>query len=314
MEELQRKVASRRGHRAHLTKLHNKMEDLMAGEIDAVQRATIGIHIGQLEQKSQKLSQLDTEIADLIEKPEDLEQEILESEELQCSIAEQICRAKTFLEISQTQQLVEPTEQNIQPPSGIIATQPPQSAELEGNSPSQGAALGTSMVSTSSNSSTVQNVSRLPKLILPTFGGNPLYWQSFWDSYRAAVHDNPSLSDIQKFNYLRAQLRGDASRSIAGFPLTNANYQRSIELLQERFGQSHRIINAHMEAMLNLPNPTTQLVSLQHFYDTLETHIRGLEALGKSHESYGGILVPIIHKKLPVELKKRSRNTRSRSK
>ena len=193
MEELQRKVASRRGHRAHLTKLHNKMEDLMAGEIDAVQRASIGIHIGQLEQKSQKLSQLDTEIADLIEKPEDLEQEILESEELQCSIAEQICRAKTFLEISQTQQLVEPTEQNIQPPSGIIATQPPQSAteqpvqpsssilatqppqsaELEGNSPSQGAALGTSMVSTSSNSSTVQNVSRLPPLLAIILGFVP---------------------------------------------------------------------------------------------------------------------------------------------
>ena len=160
------------------------------------------------------------------------------------------------------------------------------------------------MVSTSSNSSTVQNVSRLPKLILPTFDGNPLYWQSFWDSYRAAVHDNSSLSDIQKFNYLRAQLRGDASRSIAGFPLTNVNYKRSIELLQERFGQSHRIINAHMEAMLNLPNPSTQLVSLRQFYDTLETHIRGLEALGKSHESYGDILVPIIHKKLPLELKK----------
>ena len=49
------------------------------------------------------------EIADLIEKPEDLEEEIFESEELQCTIAEQICRAKTFLEASQTQQLVEPS-------------------------------------------------------------------------------------------------------------------------------------------------------------------------------------------------------------
>ena len=36
----------------------------------------------------------------------------------------------------------------------------------------------------------------------------------------------------------------------------------------------------------------------------LEAHIRGLEALGKSHESYGDILAPIIHKKLPFELKK----------
>ena len=45
------------------------------------------------------------------------------------------------------------------------------------------------------------------------------------------------------------------------------------------------------------------MVSLQDFYDTLETHIPGLEALGKSQESYGDTLVPIIHKKLPVELK-----------
>ena len=149
------------------------------------------------------------------------------------------------------------TKKSVQPSSAVVASQPPQSAELGSNSPLQGAALDTNVVSTSSNSSTVQNVSRLPKLILPTFDGNPLYWQSFWDSYRAAVHDNPSLSDIQEFNYLRAQLRGDASRSIAGLPLTNANYQRSIELLQERFGQSHRIINALMEAMLNLPNPST---------------------------------------------------------
>lgn len=38
-------------------------------------------------------------------------------------------RVKTFLEISQTQQLVEPTEQNMQPSSRIITTQSPQSAE-----------------------------------------------------------------------------------------------------------------------------------------------------------------------------------------
>ena len=56
MEELQRKVAFRRGHRAHLTKLNNKMEYIMAGELDAVQRATFAIHIEQLERKRQKLS------------------------------------------------------------------------------------------------------------------------------------------------------------------------------------------------------------------------------------------------------------------
>ena len=72
---------------------------------------------------------MDSAIADLMEKQEDLEQEILESEELQCAITGQICRVKTFLEISQTQQLVKATEQNIQPPNRIITAQSPQSAE-----------------------------------------------------------------------------------------------------------------------------------------------------------------------------------------
>lgn len=45
--------------------------------------------------------------------------------------------------------------------------------------------------------------SRLPKLILPTFYGNPLAWLTFWDSFQAAIHLNPNLSGVQKFNYLK---------------------------------------------------------------------------------------------------------------
>ena len=46
--------------------------------------------------------------------------------------------------------------------------------------------------------------SRLPKLTLPTFSGDPLTWQTFRDSFHAAIHANTSLSGIQKFNYLNA--------------------------------------------------------------------------------------------------------------
>ena len=83
-----------------------------------------------------------------------------------------------------------------------------------------------------------QNVSRLPKLSLPTFSGDPLLWQMFWDSFNAAVHLNPTLGGVQKFNYLRAQLHCDAARVIAEFPLTDHNYEHSVTLLRDRFGQS----------------------------------------------------------------------------
>ena len=59
-----------------------------------------------------------------------------------------------------------------------------------------------------------------------------------------------------------------------------------------------------MEALLNLPSPTDHLSSLRLFYDSVETHIRGLESLGKKTETYGDILVPIIQKKLPYGIKR----------
>jgi hypothetical protein len=51
---------------------------------------------------------------------------------------------------------------------------------------------------------------KLPKLEIKTFDGNILYWQSFWDSYETAVHSNHSLTDAQKFNYLKSLLQNEA--------------------------------------------------------------------------------------------------------
>jgi phenylpropionate dioxygenase-like ring-hydroxylating dioxygenase large terminal subunit len=111
-------------------------------------------------------------------------------------------------------------------------------------------------------------------LSLPTFNGNSLHWQTFWDSFDAAVHSNTNHTGVQKFNYLKAQTSGDAARAISGFPLTNTNYEQAIIVLKERFGQSYKIVNAHMQALLNIPKPSTYLISLRQFYDTKETLLR----------------------------------------
>ncbi len=139
---------------------------------------------------------------------------------------------------------------------------------------------------------------------LPTFSGDPITWQSFWDSFKTTIHLNHTLHDVQKFNYLKAQLRGDAARVIEGLLITNANYKHSIDLLTERFGQQQNIVNAHMQCLPDLPKPDTGVTSLQLFYDTIENHIRGLAALGQSQESYGSLLIPIILGKLPANIRR----------
>ena len=53
-----------------------------------------------------------------------------------------------------------------------------------------------------------------------------------------------------------------------------------------------------MRALLEMPNT---LNSLRMFHDTIESHSRGLSSLGKSEDTYGDLLVPIILGKLPKD-------------
>ena len=94
------------------------------------------------------------------------------------------------------------------------------------------------------------------------------------------------------------QLQGGAARAIAGLTLTESNYTHSIVLLEDRFDQKHKLVNAHMKALLNVASPTYSLTSMRMFYDSVESHICGLALLGKSKTSYRDLLVPIIMDKL----------------
>ena len=118
------------------------------------------------------------------------------------------------------------------------------------------------------HTSAQEHVTRLPKLDLPQFAGNPIHWQSFWDCFEATVHNNSCLTGV---SYLRAQLCGDAARDIAVFQLTNDSYDHSITLLKQRFRQIYKQVDAHMQALIDSPSPNNTLPSLREFYDTTET-------------------------------------------
>jgi hypothetical protein len=139
---------------------------------------------------------------------------------------------------------------------------------------------------TNTSSSISSQLHKLPKLELPHFDDDILTWQTFWDSYETSVHQNPNLTDVKRFAYLKSQLHGDAARTLEGFALTNANYSRAVDLLRDRFGQTQEIVHATMQALLNLPGRNT-VYNLRHFCDKMEAYIRGLESLGKYQESYG---------------------------
>ena len=88
-----------------------------------------------------------------------------------------------------------------------------------------------------------------------------------------------------------------------GLALTSANYDAACSLLIERFGKKDRIVFAHIQTLLNvtvLPgkNKTAILWKLQ---DELLTHIRSLESLGITGDTYG-FLTPVILSRLPNDM------------
>ena len=105
-------------------------------------------------------------------------------------------------------------------------------------------------------------------------------------------------------NYLSGLLKGEAAKVIQGLPLSESNYKRAVDLLKERFGQKQVLINAHMDALLKIPAATNDVKKLRSLYDACEGYIHGLESLHVYPESYGDLLIPIVMKKLPDEVRR----------
>ena len=149
-----------------------------------------------------------------------------------------------------------------------------------------------------------QNI-RLPKMEIKKFSGDPTEWQAFHDSFTCAVHENKYLSNVEKMNYLINLLQGEAASTLKGLQLSNANYEISLQMLKDRFGDNQVLISSFMNKLLGL-EPISDLGAvneLRKLYDEIETQVRSLNSLGLDEKNYGAMLVPVVMSKLPQQVK-----------
>ncbi|GFT49532.1 DUF1758 domain-containing protein [Trichonephila clavipes] len=203
--------------------------------------------------KFEELSTLDKEIANLID-IESLEEGIVTREEYRDKFIIWKIRAERYVEsVSNTaiQNLVENQPQNI--------TLPLNSAV----------------------SSILTNQPRLPKLTLESFSGKDI---SSFPSFGLDLnpqHGNSSLNDVDKFSYLKSVITSDAELALRGLTLTSENYAKAMKILENRFGRKERIVDFHMNRLLNLTpvRKSFDVIAIRNLYDQLEINIRGLESL-----------------------------------
>ena len=292
--------AVRAGHKGAVTKLLKKFEEIQqSSEADYEEISTL---LEVVTQKKRTLENINEKILEQTS-DEDVAVEIQESDEYMFNLEYKLRQITKLSKSVQNQSITanEPISLNLNPhadsfiqsvPSTFIS-QPSTSANQQ----------YTHSSNSRSSSSANSEYHKLPKLNLPIFTGDILDWQSFWDSYETAIHTNPTLSDAQKFNYLKSLLQSEALQTIAGFSMTNTNYDKAISLLQERYGQTHKIVQTYMQALLDLQAPINTITSLRNYYDKTETYVRGLESLGQTDDTYGSLLVPVILNKLPAEIR-----------
>ena len=147
MEELQRKKMSRKGYRSHLTRLIRKIDAVIDSEIRPTEKdiTTLTSSIEQFNEHAAFLQEADQEIANTITGEDELEAEIIKSAAIQETISDKISHIKRILN-----RLTTPAAPTTLSVKEFVPLSSP-----------------TGTVSTPS-------VSRLPKLNLPTFTGDPL--------------------------------------------------------------------------------------------------------------------------------------------
>lgn len=89
----------------------------------------------------------------------------------------------------------------------------------------------------------------LPKISLPHFDGNIINWRSFRDTFTSLVHENPNLTNIERFHYLISSVSGTGSAVVRSVPLSDTNYAVAWRALHDRFNNIRLIVHAHLDKL-----------------------------------------------------------------
>lgn len=264
---LERKLRRREGLRAFLHSTVKSIEEYLNGDGE-ITETKLRSFKSMLDSACSQLSVIDGEITQVMD-PEKIKDDVVESMQL-------------MFPASQVEAAIDLKLQEIAKPSDTASV----------SFPTHSVSSGTS-------------VSRLPKIELPTFKGDPLKWQGFWDQFKTSIHENERINDIDRFNFLKRYLGGEALDSIKGLNLNSENYKEAIDILCERYGNEQVLISAHMQSLLKIQKIRSKdnIKSLRTLYNHVESCVRNLKALKLEAQGYGSLLIPILKEKLPDELK-----------
>ncbi|XP_062539042.1 uncharacterized protein LOC134207338 [Armigeres subalbatus] len=152
----------------------------------------------------------------------------------------------------------------------------------------------------------VHSYIRLPQINLPEFDGHFENWLAFHDTFKALIDSSPELTNIQRFHYLRASLKGDALKLVDSFPMSEANYRIAWDSLVARFSNKYLLMKRHLNALFEYPKMRKETATgIHELIDCFERNTNILDQLGERTSGWGAMLTHLMVSKLDDTSQKR---------
>ncbi|XP_033252781.1 uncharacterized protein LOC117192220 [Drosophila miranda] len=154
--------------------------------------------------------------------------------------------------------------------------------------------------------SSQRHSSHLPKMNLPKFSGKHSEFKNFISLFESLVHNDPILSNVEKFNHLLSCLVDDALGTVKAFQISADNYEKALDSLKEVYDKKYFIFSDTVSQLFDIPSTTKASAScLRSLIDTVSAIYSSLQSLGSEKDINSAMLIHIALSKVDPTTKSR---------
>ncbi|XP_075163287.1 uncharacterized protein LOC142235924 [Haematobia irritans] len=145
---------------------------------------------------------------------------------------------------------------------------------------------------------------RLPKIDLPTFSGDYLEWIAYRDMFNTLVHQNSSLTKVQKYFYLKSSCTGTPLSMVSEYPAAESSYDMAWDALEKRFHNERKLVEQILKRLFSIPPSNGTFKNIKFLLDTTRTCLSQLKSLNIDISTWDSILIYLLTQKLDAQTRK----------
>lgn len=155
-------------------------------------------------------------------------------------------------------------------------------------------------------SSNTSSKIKLPKISLPRFSGELSLWPSFFALFNTSIHNNDSLSNMEKYQYLLSSLSGEVLNVIKNLYLSAEHYLIAYDLLIERYQNERELATHYWHSIVRAkPLKSDSVQALRTLLDVFNENTRALQLMDFPVEAWDFILLVAMLDKLTPTLREK---------